>query len=56
MDTIKQFGDSFVSKWQKFVADEQLTEEQSQQFAQYMILLRQVNEQMNLTKFLTRSY
>lgn len=49
MDIIKQFGDSFVSKWQQFVADEQLSEKQAQQFAQYMILLRQANEQMSLT-------
>jgi len=49
VDIIKQFGDSFVSKWQQFVADEQLTEQQAQQFAQYMVLLREATEQMSLT-------
>lgn len=49
MDIIKQFGDSFEKKWQQFVADHNLTQEQAQQFAQYMDLLREASQKMSLT-------
>jgi len=49
VDIIEQFGDSFAQKWAEFVKEENLTSDQAEQFAKYMILLREVNEQINLT-------
>lgn len=49
MEIIKQFGDSFVREWEFFVKNEELTQKQAEQFIQYMMLLREVSEQISIT-------
>ncbi len=49
MDIQELFGKQFTQEWEQFVSDEQLSEKQAEQFLNYMVLLRQESEKINIT-------
>ena len=50
MSIAEKFGNQATNVWQKFVTDERLSDHQAQQFERYLIMLRDWNEQINLTR------
>ncbi len=46
------FGQTGVSLWQKFIADEELTEVQAHRFEEYLLLLIEWNKKTNLTRII----
>jgi 16S rRNA (guanine(527)-N(7))-methyltransferase RsmG len=46
------FGDSGTALWQKFIADEKLTQFQADQFEKYLLLLVEWNKKTNLTRII----
>lgn len=52
MSISEKFGDKAALVWKNFVNKEKLTESQAEQFEKYLLLLRQWNDQINLTRIL----
>lgn len=52
MSILEVFGKSAETVWQKFVSKEELTLEQTQRFEQYLLLLREWNEKINITRII----
>ena len=52
MSIAEKFGPNAAKLWQTFITQEQLTPVQADQFEQYLTMLRDWNEQINLTRII----